>query len=374
MTAALIIILIALIAIILYLYFYRHPEKKSGYTPYIDALIALLENNEALAIKKFQEAVNIDTDLIDAYIRLGNLYRSKGDLPRAIQIHQSLTVRPTLKKGEEKKVYSALVEDFLAANRPNKAISYLKELLKIDKKDKAARELLLKIYEDLESYADCISLYEEKNGLKKDEKRHAFYYAALANNKLKGQSPQDEEEAMQLFKKALKFSSNSLSALYSLEQYYERKGDLKKVKEYCLKIVGHHPKYAFLILPKLEKVYYELGSFNEVIPIYEKIFSSDPKNFSVGFALASLYEKKNDIDAAKNVYQKLSTGYPKSLLPKITALKLCTDDKSLHRIISQIEKMIKKTQYTCKNCRFETDKFTFVCPQCHAIESLLPSL
>ena len=157
----LMILIVALIACVMFLYFYRKHEKATGHTPYIEALIALLENRENLAMKKFKEAVSIDSDLVDAYVRLGDLYRKKGDVERAIQIHQSLTVRPTLNKHEEKKVYLALVNDMLEATRLNKATSFLKEIIKIDKKDKHARELILKIYEDMGNYVDCIALYEE---------------------------------------------------------------------------------------------------------------------------------------------------------------------------------------------------------------------
>jgi len=122
-----IILIAALVIFVLYLYFGQKRERTSGYTPYVEALSALLEDNEDIAIKKFKEAVSLDSGLIDAYIRLGDLYRKRGDVSRAVQIHQSLTVRPTLKKHEEKKVYYALVNDLLATTRYNKAVSFKKK-------------------------------------------------------------------------------------------------------------------------------------------------------------------------------------------------------------------------------------------------------
>lgn len=369
----LIILVVALIALVLYLYFYRKREKITGDTPYVEALVALLEKNEDLAMKKFKEAVSIDSDLIDAYVRLGELYRKKGDVSRAIQIHQSLTVRPTLKKHEEKKVYYALVNDLLATSRHNKAISFLKEILKIDKKDKYARELIMKIYEDMGNYGDCITLYEDGGFKPKVAKRQAFYYASFADNKLKDKTknPDVEKEASNLLKKALKISSNSLTTLYYLADYFKQKGDFKKAKEYYYKLITQHPDHAFLIIPQFEKIYFETGSFDEIIPVYEKIFQDNPKNFAVGFALASLYEKKNDIDTAKTVYSKLSAVYPKSILSRLNLLKAMTDDKSMKKRIVEIEKAVSQRNYRCKNCRFEARKFLFLCPKCHALESFL---
>jgi len=374
---ALTIIVVALIALVLYLYFHRRREKITAYKPYIEGLVALLENNGDLAMKKFKETVNIDSDLVDAYIRLGDLYRKKGDVSRAIQIHQSLTVRPTLKTHEEKKIYYALVQDMLDTSRHNKAISLLKEILKIDKKDRNAQELVLRIYEDMENYGDCIALYEEGAIKPKETKKHAFYYASFANmkmNNLTGDNPDAERTIVNLLRRALKISETSLSALYHLGNYFGQKGDLKKAKEFYLKLITHHPDYAFLIIPKFEKVYFELGLFDKMIPVYEKIFLDNPNNFSVGFALADLYEKKNDIESAKEVYRKLSEKYPKSILPQLRLLRSMVEDESMKERISEIEHTVSYKHFKCSACGFDTEKFTFLCPQCHTAESFLPYL
>jgi lipopolysaccharide biosynthesis regulator YciM len=373
----LIVILVIIVAVILYFYFRTQRKKITGYTPYLEGLVALLDNNENLAMKKFKEAVSIDSDLIDAYIKLGDLYRKKGDFSKAIQIHQSLTVRAILKKKIEKEVYYALVRDFLAINRTNKAISFLKEILKIDKNDSMAGTMIIKIYEDMEHYGDCINIYEDRGFKLKDEKRLAFYYASFANNKLKSLTSDDtdgKKNALNLLKKALKISPKSIAALYYLAEYFEQNGEYKKAKEYYLDIINHHSDYIFLIIPKFEKVLFELGSFDEIVSIYEKVFNKNPANFSVGLALASLYEKKNDIESAKDVYRILSEKYPKSLLPRFYLLKLMVEDAVIKDEITELEKSISHHNFKCRNCGYETDKFPFICTRCRAIESYSPVL
>lgn len=359
------------------MYFRQQRSKITSYTPYLEALIALLEQNEDLAMKKFKEAVRIDSDLIDAYVKLGDLYRKKGNIPKAIQIHQSLTVRAILKKKAEKEVYYALVRDFLAVNRTNKALSILKEIVKIDKKDSQARNLMLKIYEDMNDYGGCINVYEDRGFKRKDANRLAFYYTSFADNKSKTLTEEDAEgkkEVLKLFKKALKISPTSLTTLYNLAGYFEQQGDLKKAKEYYLKIIAHNPEHIFLIIPKFEKVYFELASFNKIIPIYEGVFDKNPKNFPVGFALADLYEKKNDFDSAKSVYRRLAEKDPKTIRPKLSLLRLMTEDEALKNEIIEIEKTMTNRQTRCRNCGYETDTFLFICPRCRAIESFLPYL
>jgi lipopolysaccharide biosynthesis regulator YciM len=374
---ALIIIIIALVAFILYLLFYPRKKKIFSHQPYLEALAALLDNNDDLAVKKLKEAVNIDTNLVDGYIKLGNLYRKKGDRQRAIQVHQSLTVRPTLKKDEEKKVYYALVDDYVADKRPNKAISFLKEILKIDKNDRQARTTLLNIYEDTGNYADCIAAYEEGGPEFRDERRRAFYYAAMANSRAKepaSDEPPDEKDIVNLYRKALKILPDSIAGLYYMAEYMKTAGDLKKVKDNCLKLVHRYPDFTFLVQHNLEKVLYDLGSFDEIVTLYERIFSQNPRNFTVGFALADLNEKKNEIESAKDIYRKLGDIYPRSLKPKLRLLKLTAEDKQLKRELNDIDKSITDAKYVCSVCHFESNRFAFICPRCHALESLYPAL
>ena len=373
----LITIVVALIAMVLYLYFHRQRDRTTAYHPYLESLVALLDNDDELAMKRLKEAVNADSDLFDAYLRLGDLYRKKGDATRAMQIHQSLTARPTLKKHEEKKLYYALAQDAIVAGRPNRAVSFLREIMKVDNKDKGAYDLILKIYEDMGSYGDCASIYEEGSFKPKDDSRRAFYYAALARDKMEGTTEGDQEgkkEVVSLLRKALRIAPDSITATYHMGTFLERGGDLKKAREYYIKIINGHPAYAFLILPHFEKVSFELGSFNDIIPIYEKIVGQDPRNFSVSFALADLYEKKNDIEAAREVYQRLSELFPHSVLPKVRLLKLKTDDRSILAALEDIEKTIGGQEYRCSQCGHTRADLSFLCEKCHAIESFSPVL
>ena len=375
--SVLILIVVALIAIILYLYFYRKRAKTTAFRPYLESLIALLDNDDDLAMKRLKEAVNIDSDLFDAYLRLGDLYRKKGDTARAMQIHQSLTARPTLKKHEEKKLYYALAEDALDAGRPNRAISFLKEIVKIDKKEANAYKLILRIYEDMGNYSDCISVYEEGVFKPKDENRRAFYYASLARDKMEKSPRGDQEgekEALNLLRKSLRIASDSIAGTYYMANFYERENDPKKAREYYFKIINQHPEYAFLIIPYLEKVSFELGSFNDIIPTYEKITVQDPKNFSVAFALADLYEKKNDIDAAREVYLKLVELFPRSALPKLRLLRMKTEDETVLSALDEIQETLCGQEYKCSSCGSVRSDFSFLCEKCHAIESFSPVL
>ena len=53
----------------------------------------ILSNDHDQAIEEFTKSVQINSDTIETYVALGNLYRSKGDIDRAIRIRQTIILR-----------------------------------------------------------------------------------------------------------------------------------------------------------------------------------------------------------------------------------------------------------------------------------------
>ena len=63
---------------------------------YFVGLDHLLNHKTDEAIESFIRALEVNTDTIPAHLALAKLFRRKGDVQRAIQIHQTLLARPDL--------------------------------------------------------------------------------------------------------------------------------------------------------------------------------------------------------------------------------------------------------------------------------------
>ena len=50
----------------------------------------ILSNDHDHAIEEFTKSVQLNSGTVETYIALGNLYRSRGDIERAIRIRQSI--------------------------------------------------------------------------------------------------------------------------------------------------------------------------------------------------------------------------------------------------------------------------------------------
>ena len=88
--------------------------------PYIQALKLLVDGDKDAAFDRLQESVRSGSGPTDAYIKLGKLLRDRGELAKALQIHQSLTVKTDLSKNEKVELYMNLAADYARMENPEK--------------------------------------------------------------------------------------------------------------------------------------------------------------------------------------------------------------------------------------------------------------
>src|SRR2546425_8787969 len=79
---------------------------------YILGLNFLVANQIDLAIEELGKAAGLDADALEVHMILGNLYREKGQVGKAITVHQALLQRPRLGKLEHPNVLLCLGLDY----------------------------------------------------------------------------------------------------------------------------------------------------------------------------------------------------------------------------------------------------------------------
>src|SRR5919204_5137107 len=79
-------------------WFDRRRARESPH--YLLGLNFLVANQIDLAIEELSRAATLDADALEVHMILGNLYREKGQVGKAITVHQNLLQRPNLSKLE----------------------------------------------------------------------------------------------------------------------------------------------------------------------------------------------------------------------------------------------------------------------------------
>jgi len=126
-----------------------HAELRSARPPndYFRGLNYLLNEQQDEAIEVFIRLVEVDSETIETHLALGNLFRRRGEVDRAIRIHQNLIARPNLAREHRAYALLELARDYMRAGVLDRAEGLFSELVRNRMHVVEASRQLLTIYE-----------------------------------------------------------------------------------------------------------------------------------------------------------------------------------------------------------------------------------
>ena len=137
-------------------------RRKARESPhFIVGLDLVVANQIDLAIDELSRAAWLDEDALEIHLVLGNLYREKGQVGRAINIHQALLQRPRLKPLEHAYILLCLGLDFRRGGFVDRAYEAFKEVLRLDPKNRHALVQLEKLHEEQHQWAEAYDVRQQ---------------------------------------------------------------------------------------------------------------------------------------------------------------------------------------------------------------------
>jgi lipopolysaccharide assembly protein B len=74
----------------------RRAAREPPLDRYLEGVRYLLDDQTDRALQAFIEVVEIDHETFETHLIIGRLFRRRGEVDRAIRIHQNLAARPAL--------------------------------------------------------------------------------------------------------------------------------------------------------------------------------------------------------------------------------------------------------------------------------------
>ncbi|MBN2466202.1 tetratricopeptide repeat protein [candidate division WOR-3 bacterium] len=311
----LILVIIAMLVVALYPVVRDFLRKRRTAVPaYVEGLQAALDGRTADAVARFREAVSDDSENVDAYIRLGDLFMQQGEVERALKVHENLSLRRNLDKRDEKKVLEALVRDYVQTDRKVKAISLLEELVHLDKSDAAKAEKLAELYIDTGAWDKCEEQLKELARHSSQRQRAARLYAEYGRA-----HPRDNPgAALAAFETALKLDPNSVQARLYLGDHHFAQGDTNAAIETWNEVLDLAPDKNSLVRDRLERAYFDTGKFEDITTLYERLLRKVPDDSGLVVALAEIYQKKEDLSSAVRLLERVGDRHRGDVLPRVT--------------------------------------------------------
>lgn len=186
---------------------------------YVAGLNYLLSDESDKAVDLFIQLLEVDSETIETHLSLGNLFRQRGEVDRAIKIHQNLVTRQ-LTREQRQLALQELARDFLAAGLLDRAEALWNELCEDSDYEETALAQLLIIHQQLRDWDKAIDVAVrlQKYQGKKLADPISHFYCEQAESALR-----DGDESMGRAK--LKRALGGQSCLCSRQPALGRAGD-----------------------------------------------------------------------------------------------------------------------------------------------------
>ncbi len=189
-----VVVLVLLLAIALGVWIGRvtSPRKPAPNVPdtipeiYIQGLNHLLSERNDEAVEVFLDALRQHPESVDILLALGRLFRRRGELERALRVHQHLLDQPALAPDLRQSVLFEIAQDYLKAGILDRAESILKELLDRQPDHLEGLATLAELYELGSEWAQSIAVRQRLHKAGKRDQRPviAMLYGELAEQSL----------------------------------------------------------------------------------------------------------------------------------------------------------------------------------------------
>jgi len=359
----------AILALVFSLEWRASKDKMTFPRNYVEGLRAIISGDEKDAIVKLKQAVAEDTDNIDAYLKLGDLFRMRGLRDKAIQIHRELLLRRNLDHNMASHVKKSLAEDYIQVKKYDSALELLESLVKDDSFKPWALEKLLEVYDKTEKWEDAFETRKTLGKLKGKADGLAAYRHLLGQEQFKAG---EYHKARIAFKDALHYDEKFASAYIMIAESYLAESREEDAAEYFKKLVENVPCEAYRVIHRMEQTMFNLGRFSGIESIYREILAACPDDVDVLLALADIAEKRGDVRAAIDTLSPV-LGYERRdvvAVAKLAELYLSNGQQNKAReVLSSVEKLwsTNKPQYVCSHCHAASASQEIVCPNCKRV-------
>ena len=343
---------------------------------YFKGLNHLLNERHDLAIDTFVESMAVDNDTVDTHLALGSLVRRRGEVDKAIRIHQNLLARPVLSAEHRTQTELELARDYLVAGLLGRAENLLKELsARSGASRQVAQELLLEIYQREREWQDAVRIgVELARSDRSIRSQLAHFQCELAELAL---TEGDLREARAALGKASGFDAQCARTPLLAARVAFAEKRYKEVQRQLVRARDLDSELARETLELYQSASDELNDQEGYIAYLRTCLDRAPDLRVVDRLAADIEQKKGAEAANEFVLEQLlrnpSLGGFVTLLNRLDRSNqpLPPDQLALVRRFSQ-SLLQRQPDYRCKNCGFSGKTLMWQCPSCRSWGTIKP--
>ena len=362
---------------------YRNSIFEAQSKVFLNATQYLISGNKDLAIKEFLNAVDINRETIDTYFALGGLFRSNGEIDKAISIHRSLIARENISEADRLRSLKELAIDFDKGGFVDKAIDTYKDVLRINRDQYEVIQSLCRIFEDIENWDQAYNYRIMLSKVGHENQAETISHILVQKAKAlfeKGDFSQCNEDLEDAFRFA-----PSVSAKILRLRLYLTMGNMDQAKDLMIELLKEHPMYTSFIFESLSEGFKgDEGtkvSYQQRLELLKEFFleMNDhdlDESPSVVLTKVRLLKQLGKMEQAYSVLKAYMESHPNaSDVVKTEYIKILIQLGKREEVVDQVDALLENlhqslTKHYCENCGYNSDEIFWRCPQCHEWETI----
>ncbi len=335
---------------------------------YFESLNQLLHEQHDVALETFVSSLDVNPDTLETHLALGSLLRKRGEVDRAIRIHQNLLTQPGLQGREMEQAQLELALDYKVSGLLDRAEALLRELQSTSSPEIGAAALanLVEVYQDEQEWQKAIDSAEKlctrKPAADLRHWRHlqANYACELAEI---ARQRGDMNDFHKWTQKALEFEKHSARAAINMGFWHLAQGRSAETIRWLSPLVKQG-NMLVETLPLVSAAYKNLGNRTPYLDFLLNVFEKSPSP-ALYLPLADELEASGGSQAASTFLRK-ALAKDQTLSVVSRSLALCGAETVSYADVRAIVADNLPPVFTCKQCGFEGGRLYWCCPTCNS--------
>jgi lipopolysaccharide biosynthesis regulator YciM len=334
---------------------------------FLRGLNYLLDQRPDKAIDLFLRLAEVDGETVEVHLALGSLFRRRGEVERAIRIHQNLVARPGLDREQRGFALYELAQDYMRAGLFDRAESLLTELAELEPQGSRALTALIAIYQQEKDWSNALATAErlERVSERPLAVEIAQYRCELAEEALRAG---DEEQAAAHLRAAQVEHPQCVRAIMLQARMALGRGDVVGALGLCRQVADQGPQFIPDMLPLLLEAV-DRQEDADLQDELRRLYRAHPGTALVA-ALADAIERDRGPAAALDfLTEHLNEHADLTALERLLELHTALPGDGGYRcpeIVLRGVRRLREAQvaYQCDQCGFVARRLHWQCPSC----------
>ncbi len=340
---------------------------------YIRGLNLVLNRKTDEALELFVRMAEVDDETLETHFALGHLFRRRGEVDRAIRVHQNLLARPNLSEDQRDQALFALGEDYLSAGLFDRAENLFGDLSDSPSHGKSAQQQLLSIYEREQDWKLALEVSRKLDSPLDDSDRIPHYLCELAEKARRDGDLPRAREYLKPISKGRRGSNRGILIRAAIAIEEEDFDTAVRLYHRVLETDGY---LIAEILHSLVESHRRRNSLPELQQFLSKLMVADPSleaDIAVAAILSNMLDEPVLYAAVEAFILHNDTLSSLVDLEHLTSLDAEPRRGVVVRIAGGLRRLaMGSARYRCIQCGYSTRRFIWNCPGCKAWETVRP--